>query len=275
MILRKNILATACLLALTGCNDTAVETGAGADNLGSSSIGTINGKPIPESVFRKLGLNSIQKRAEDMTPEERAAVIDQLVTLELVAADGLADNIDSELTVAADLELLRLQFLANATVERYLERNPPSESLIRDLYDERTQSLSGTEYKARHILVETEDEARRIIGQLDAGGDFAALAEEFTTDPSGRNSGGDLGWFSPNAMVEPFAAAVQQVEAGSYSAAPVQTQFGWHVILVEDTRAQQPPGIESMRRELENIARRQQIENYIESLREAAVVAVE
>ena len=274
MKLRWNVLAAACCLALGGCNQASVDTNTNADILGSSSIGTIDGTPVPEAVFRKLGLNALQKRAEDMTPDERAAVIEQLVTLELVARDGVSKNIDQELTVAAELELLRLQFLANATVERYLESNPPSESVIRDLYDERMQDLSGTEYKARHILVETEQEARSIISQLDDGGDFSELAEQFTTDPSGRTSGGDLGWFSPNAMVEPFAAAVQQLEVGSHSSEPVQTQFGWHVILVEDTRNQQPPGIESMRRELENVARRQQVDQYIESLRQAATVNV-
>jgi peptidyl-prolyl cis-trans isomerase C len=274
MKLRNKVLAAACLIALSGCDQAVMEDDTAANNLGSASIGTINGKPVPESVFRKLGLNSLQKRAEEMTPEERATTIDQLVTLELVANDGIADKIHEQLNVAAELELVRLQFLANATVEHYLESNPPSETKIRDLYDERMQSLSGTEYKARHILVATEDEAKDVITQLDAGGDFATLAEQFTTDPSGRSNGGDLGWFSPNAMVGPFGDAVQQLEVGKHSSEPVQTQFGWHVILVEDTRDQQPPGIESMRRELENIARRQQVEDYIESLHQAATIDV-
>jgi peptidyl-prolyl cis-trans isomerase C len=236
-------------------------------------VGIINGAPIAESLYRRLGLNMLQKPIDDMSDEERAAVMDRLLALVLVSAEGAKNGLDSELNIAAELELRRMQYLASATVERYMEDNPPSESELRRLYEERIQNLSGPEYKARHILLESEAEAQTVIALLEAGGDFAALAAEHSTGPTGPN-GGDLGWFAPDSMVEPFSNAVQALEVGGYSREPVQTQFGWHVILLEDSRDQQPPGIESMRTELATLAQRQQLEAFIQALRERAEITL-
>lgn len=273
MKLQKRILSVACAAILAGCAGPTEPT-VEENWLGDASVGTINGVEVPESLFRRLGLNAIQKSVDDMTPEERSAVLEQLVAIQLAANDGERQELDHERTIAADLELQRLQVLASAAVERYIENNPPGEAELRELYEQRTANLSGTEYKARHILVETESEAAELIDQLDAGSDFAALAEEFSTGPTGPN-GGDLGWFGPDRMVAPFSNAVQELAVGEYTAAPVQTQFGWHVILLEETRDQQPPGIESMRVELTTLAQREKVQSYLQGLRDAAEVSVE
>jgi peptidyl-prolyl cis-trans isomerase C len=273
MKIRKRVLSVVCAATVAACSQPA-EQQQEQSFLGEASVGSINGVAIPESLFRRLGLNMIQKSAEDMSDDERAAVLDQLVAIELAAADGERRELQNERTIAAELELRRLQFLASAAVERYIEDNPPREAELRELYEERTANLSGTEYKARHILVETEEEAIGVIDQLNTGRDFAELAQEFSTGPTGPN-GGDLGWFGPDRMVAPFSNAVQALEVGSYSKEPVQTQFGWHVILLEDTRDQQPPGIESMRTELTTLAQRRKIEAYLNSLRESAEVVIE
>ena len=265
----KVMIVAACVVNLIGCTNRESATPANANRFGTSSVGDIGGEPIPESLYRRLGLNMLQKPIEDMTEDERNAVMNQLVALMLVSKHGAADGLDQELNVAAELELRRMQYLASETIERYLEEHPPSEATLRRLYEERIQNLSGTEYKARHILVETEEKASEVIALLDSGGDFAALAEEHSTGPTGP-SGGDLGWFTPDRMVEAFAQAVEATPVGSYSKTPVRTQYGWHVILVEDSRGQQPPGIESMRNELTTIARRQAAEDYIEALKNQA-----
>ncbi len=135
------------------------------------------------------------------------------------------------------------------------------------------QNLSGTEYNARHILLESREEAENVIDLLDAGGDFASLAEEHSTGPTGPR-GGQLDWFTPDRMVEPFSNAVVALEVGAYTADPVRTEFGWHVILLEDTRDRQPPGLESMRIELTTLAERQKAQAFIEGLRNSAVVEV-
>ena len=274
MPISKNLIASVCTVwLLTACDAGEAPSTVGTDVLGTADVGTINGLPIPESLYRRLGLNMLQKPVDDMTPEERSTVLEQLVALMLVAEAGSSDGLDDERNIAAELELRRMQYLASATVERFAEENPPSEAELRALYDERVQNLSGSEYKARHILLETEEEAQNVIALLNDGRDFAALAMEHSTGPTGPN-GGDLGWFAPDSMVAPFSNAVQALEVGSYTPTPVRTQFGWHVILLEASRDQQPPGIESMRTELTTIARRQKIQEYVESLRERADVAL-
>jgi peptidyl-prolyl cis-trans isomerase C len=273
MKMTRTLLSIAVTGILAGCAETA-DTVTQENWLGEATIGTINGEPVAESVFRRLSLDTIQKPVEEMTPEERSAMIDRLVTFEVAAAEAERLGLHQERNVAASLEIARLSLLANAVVERHLGDNPPSEAELRDLYEERIENLSGTEYKARHILVESEEEAVSLIEQLDGGADFAALAQEFSTGPTGPN-GGDLGWFAPDRMVAPFSAAVQALEVGAFSAAPVQTQFGWHVILLEETRDQQPPGIESLRVELTTVAQQQRVQAYLEGLREAAAVEVE
>ncbi len=273
MKMNRTFLTIAVAGILAGCAETT-ETVVEENWLGESSVGTIDGVNVPESVFRRLSLDTIQKPVEEMTPEEREAMLDRLVTFQIAATEGERLGLHEERNIAASLELARLTVLANSVVERHLEDNPPSEAELRERYEQRIENLSGTEYKARHILVESEDEATSLIEQLDGGADFAALAEEFSTGPTGP-SGGDLGWFAPDRMVAPFSAAVQDLEVGAFSTAPVQTQFGWHVILLEDTRDQQPPGMESMRVELTSIAQQQRVQAFLQELRDAADIAVE
>jgi peptidyl-prolyl cis-trans isomerase C len=269
----RTILTIAVAGILAACAETT-ETVSDENWLGDASIGTIDGMDVPESVFRRLSLDTVQKTVDDLTPEERSAMIDRLVTFQIAATEAERLGLHQERNIAASLELARLTVLANSVVERHLEDNPPGEAELRDLYEQRIENLSGTEYKARHILVESEEEAASLIEQLDGGADFAELAQEFSTGPTGP-SGGDLGWFAPDRMVAPFSAAVQSLEVGAFSAEPVQTQFGWHVILLEETRDQQPPGIESMRVELTSIAQQQRVQSFLQGLREAADIAVE
>jgi len=274
MKLETSLIVAACVL-LTGCagagNGDTQE--AAADPLGPGEVATVNGQRIPESLFRQFGLATLQKTAEQMSDEERAALIEQLVTLRLVANAGTADRIHEERRVAAELELMRMQTIARRTVERYIDENPPTESELRALYNQQMANLQGTEYNARHILLESREDAEKVIDLLDAGGDFAELAREHSTGPTGPN-GGQLDWFTPDRMVQPFSDAVQTLEVGTYTSEPVQTQFGWHVILLEDTRDRQPPGLESMRAELTTLAERQKTQAYVERLRNSAVVEV-
>jgi peptidyl-prolyl cis-trans isomerase C len=134
------------------------------------------------------------------------------------------------------------------------------------LYAEQLEGSSPMEFKARHILVESQGEANDLIAQLDDGADFAELAKEKSTGPSGP-SGGDLGWFPPDRMVPSFSAAVQGLDNGAYTKEPVQTQFGWHVILREDSRESVPPPFESVRDALKQQVEGQKLQEYIESLR--------
>ena len=156
----------------------------------------------------------------------------------------------------------------------YLEKNPPTDADLQAIYDENLSRLSGEQYKARHILVSTKEEADSVIAQLRDGSDFIALAQERADGPTGPN-GGALDWFTLDSMPPPFAEAVAVMTVGSYSQQPVQTEAGYHVILLEDKQRQEPPALEEIRDQLASAAERKRLDDYIKTLREAATVAIE
>lgn len=266
-------LAAATFMALAACSpDQGGDAASGGPGpLGPGVVATVNDTPVPESLFRFYALSGLQKTAEDLTEDERDGIIEDLIRMRLLADAAEERGLPDERTIAAELELQRLQLVARAAAARYLDENPARESELRALYEENLPRLMSNQYKARHILVNTEDEARNVIVALDGGGDFAELAREHSTGPTGP-SGGDLGWFSADSMVEPFADAVRTMEDGSYSTEPVRTQFGWHVIMLEETREQQPPGLDAVRDELLRAVESQKLEDYVNSLRNAAVI---
>lgn len=273
--LRLALLGNAVLLA-TACSqqpESSVNERP-ANALGAGRVATVNGTPVPESVFRLYALNGLQKSADELTEEERALVLDDLVRLNVLADEAQARGLLDERTIAAELELQRLQHIARTMALRYLEENPATEAELRGAYEANLDQLRGTQYKARHILLDTEEDAQAVIAELDDGADFATLARERSTGPTAPQ-GGDLGWFSADSMVEPFADAVRQMEPGTYSDSPVQTRFGWHVILVEDLQEQQAPGLDAVRNDMRTTVERQKLEDFVRSLREAAEVVVE
>jgi peptidyl-prolyl cis-trans isomerase C len=245
----------------------------GVDVLGPGEVAFVDGQRVAESLFRLHTLNSLQVSADGLTPEARTDMIEQLVFLQILTAEAENQGLTQELRIAAEIELQRQQLLARAIADRYIEENPPTESELRDLYEFNLPRLRRTEYKTRHILVDTESEAAELIAQLDEGADFAALAMEHGTD-STQSEGGDLGWITPDSVVEPFAEAVQAATPGEPLDTPVETQYGWHVILVEEIKEQAAPGLEAVRQDLTSAARSQKLDAYANSLREAAEVTI-
>ena len=265
-------LATCATAAiLTACQQPPAST---PDFLGAASVGNVNGIRIPESVFRLYVLSRAQRTPDQLSSDEREAILDEVLQIYLLAGAAEEQAIDEERTMAAQIELQRLNALARTAVERYREKNEVTESELRDAYEENLDQLGAPQYKARHILVKTQPEAEAIIEELKGGGDFAELAETHSTGPTGPQ-GGDLGWFDANTMVAPFADAVRGMTAGTFTQAPVETRFGWHVILLEDTRENEPPGLEAVRDEMTTRVEQQKIEAYIGSLKDKAVIDVE
>ena len=267
---------TILLLTLTVTTNACAQEGAstaGNAALGPARVAVVNGKPVPESVLRVYALSTVGRNLEELTPEERTRVLDELINVVLFTQQAEKDGLLASRTLAAQLELQRLQLVARAVASSYLEKNPATELELQQIYDDNLPRLSGQQYKARHILVETKDEAERVITQLRAGGDFVALARERADGPTGPN-GGALDWFTADSMPKPFADAVRALTVGAYSTVPVQTEFGFHVILLEETRKQEPPAFADIRKELTDAAGRKRVEDYLKSLREAAKVSV-
>ena len=267
-LIHRALVACAVPLALGACQAPPADS---PNYLGDASVAQIDGKAVPESVFRLYALNRTQRSPDELNTQEREAVLEEVLQIYLLAGAAEDQAIDEERTMAAQIELQRLNTLARAAVSRYREENAATELELREAYEANLEELAAPQYKARHILVKAEEDAAALIEQLKEGADFAELAKEHSTGPTGPN-GGDLGWFDANTMVPPFADAVRAMSPGSFSEAPVQTRFGWHVILLEDSRENEAPGLDAVRERMQNTVEQQKVEAYIASLRERVTI---
>lgn len=221
---------------------------------------------IDPNVFNMFLESMLRQPASQATAEQIEQARNQLTDLYLLSNLPQAQELKEEPRLKAQIELQTRAMLAQAVATDFISKNQATDEELRVLYDAQLEGSSAKEFKARHILVETQGEAIDLIEQLDGGADFAELAKEKSTGPSGP-SGGDLGWFPPDRMVAEFSAAVQELNDGEYTKAPVQTQFGWHVILREESRDSVPPPFESVRDVLKQQVESQKLQDFIESLR--------
>ncbi|MEM6577421.1 MAG: peptidylprolyl isomerase [Pseudomonadota bacterium] len=231
----------------------------------SQVVATVNGTEI--TLGHMISLREGLPPQYDQFPSDLLvrAILDQLIqhTL-LVQSTDETPSLRTRMRIENETRTLTA-----ADILTQLVQDGPSDTDLQSLYDaEYPADMDAKEYRASHILVESEEEAIELITSLASGADFAELAQEFSTGPSGQ-AGGDLGWFADGDMVEPFFEAVSALEPGKVSA-PVQTQFGWHVIRLAETRQQERPALETVQPELEEMYRENLVEAHVAALREAA-----
>lgn len=235
----------------------------------SETVSTVNGTAIDSTVLDVYIENRVDKPLEQVTAEERQTLLSELTDIYLLSTQESASELQQDPRVAAQIELQTRGVLAQAAASEFFEGLEVSDEEIQTEYSEQVQQAPRIQYKARHILVPTQGVAQDVIRRLDEGASFEELATEKSTGPSGPN-GGDLGWFSPNQMVKPFADAVALLENGDYTKAPVQTEFGWHVILREDSREPEAPTLESVRGSLVQSVQQRKFQQHLEQLRTEA-----
>jgi peptidyl-prolyl cis-trans isomerase C len=235
----------------------------------SETIFTVNGVDVDSAVVDMYFNSRLANQGGQATPEQREILMGELRDIYLLATQDSADALSQEGQTAAQLSLQRHSILAQAVAAEILEGIEVTEEEMQAEYDEQVKLVPPLEFKARHILVETQAEAMEIINELNGGADFQELAKERSTGPSGP-SGGDLGWFSPTQMVAPFTNAVESMEDGEISSSPVQTQFGWHVILREESRDSVPPPYESSKENVRAMVQQRKFQERLEALRAAA-----
>ncbi len=240
--------------------------------LSGPTMATVNGRPITKELFDAYLAQRSQRKPVGRSAKELAAVLKELIDMELVLEDAERKGIDQQPTIAAQLELQRRGLLVRTNLTEYVGSHPVTEEEQKAFYEKEIANLNK-EYKARHILSKTKEDALDIISRLDGGQDFEQLAKDKSTGPSSKQ-GGDLGWFPPNRMVAPFSEAVLAMAKGDYSKTPVQTQFGWHVILLEDVRDTTPPTFEQSKGRIKAKIRSQRVEKYMEGLRNAAQIEI-
>jgi peptidyl-prolyl cis-trans isomerase C len=257
------IAGLAALAALAGlpaeAQDKAAATKAQAATPAASK------EVYPKGYFDVLLKERLAQGQPD-TPELRNAVREELVTRELLVREARKKGLDKNAEVKNQMDLSSQTVLVRAYVNEWIKANPIPEAALRKEYDTIKSQMGDKEYKVRHILLEKEDEAKEVIAELQKGGKFEKLAER-SKDPGSKANGGDLDWNAPGNFVKPFSEAMVKLGKGKFTAQPVQTQFGWHVIEVSDIRDAKIPGFDEVKPQLQQRMQGQYLDSYFKDLR--------
>jgi peptidyl-prolyl cis-trans isomerase C len=241
-----------------------------AGNAYAQNIATVNGKAIPK-IRADVMVEAQVAQGQPDTPELRKMVREELVRRELLAQQASNQGYEKQMNVLAQMMLARQSVLINAYVADYVAKHPVSDEALKKEYDNIKQNLGNKEYKVRHILVDSEDEAKDIIKKLKSGEKFEDLAKA-SKDPGSRERGGELGWATPTNYVAPFSAAMVKLENGKFTEDPVKSDFGYHVIMLDDTRDLKLPSFEETKPQLAHRMQQQIIEQHIKELLSKAKV---
>ena len=231
---------------------------------------TVNGVTVSQSLADALMTAQTNKGAPD-TPELKNAVKEELIRRELLVQEAKKTGLYKNKEVAALAAAASQEVYIRAFITDYVKKNPITDAQLMADYEKIKAQVGSTEYKARHILVKEEAEATAIIESLKKGTKFEELASK-SIDPGSKENGGDLGWASPGNFVKPFGDALTALEKGKYTEIPVKSDFGYHVILLEDSRPLNPPQFEELKPRLLQQAQTQQITKMVEDLRAQAKV---
>jgi peptidyl-prolyl cis-trans isomerase C len=235
------------------------------------SAALVNGVSIPQSRL-ELRVKAATSQGQADGPELRKAIREDMINLEILAQEAAKAGLDKNSEVVQQTELARQSVLASAFVQDYAKNHPVSEDQLKQEYDKLKANLGKNEYNARHILVETEAEAKGIIAQLGKKGNFEKIAKAKSKDDGSAARGGSLGWAVPNNFVPPFANALTSLKKGSYTKEPVQSQFGWHVIKLDDVRDLTVPPFEEVKAQIQQRLQQQAIQGIINDLRSKAKI---
>jgi len=276
---RHYLVLIASLAAVSGCDqlqssnrtDTGSAAATTAPALEGVVVATVNNSPITQDV---LDVYAAQRKAQPGNEQSNTeeAILNELIALELMRQESIKMGLDSQPVVIATLNQTTRTTLAGIAIKDFMSKNPVTDEAAKVAYDEQ-MGAAGKEYNARHILVADEDTAKEVVKLLDSGSDFSELAKEKSTGPSGA-SGGKLGWFGAGQMVKPFSDAAAGLEKGAYTKAPVQTQFGWHVIILDDVRDSTPPPFDDVKDRIKMLLANQQLQAYVESMKNTATIDI-
>jgi peptidyl-prolyl cis-trans isomerase C len=233
-------------------------------------IATVNGKALSKSEFDLYVANVARQSGREVNEEQKGQLLDQFISMHLAAEAAEKAGVPKDPKVGDQLALARKNVLVDASLQKHLEANPVTDAELKPEYDAQVAAMPR-EYHARHILVDDKAVADSITKDLKGGADFSKLAEQKSKDSSSK-SGGDLGWFTLDTMVKPFADAVTKLQPGQLTDEPVQSQFGWHVIKLEESRASAPPPFEEVKDRVRALVQRKKLQTYLEDLRKNAKI---
>jgi peptidyl-prolyl cis-trans isomerase C len=264
-------LALAAGLALPALAQQAPAKPAAKPAPATGPVATVNGTVIPRARLEYMLRQQVQRGAPD-TEETRNFVREDLINREVVSQAAVRAGTAKKRDVQSQLEVGRQEVLVGAYLSDYLKDHAVSDAEVQKEYERVRAQTGDTEYRARHILVESEDESKRLIAELQKGAKFDELAKKSSKDEGTRELGGDLDWKLPSTLEKPFADAMVALDKGKFTAAPVRTRFGFHVIQLEDVRPVNFPPIAQVRPQIQQRLLRQKVEELVRDLRAKAKV---
>jgi len=236
----------------------------------AQNLAVVNGKPVPSSRADVMVKQMVAQGQQD-TPELRAMIKDELINREILIQEADKLGLGTHADVKSQVEIARQSILIRALVADYLKKNPVKDADIKAEYDRFKAQASDKEYHARHILIEKEEDAKAIIVKLKAGAKFEDLAKQ-SKDPGSAANGGDLDWAAPAAFVKPFSDAMTSLQKGQLYDTPVKTQFGYHVIRLDDVRAAKIPTLEEVKPQIAEGLQQKKLQAFQQQLRAKAKI---
>jgi peptidyl-prolyl cis-trans isomerase C len=259
--MKKSFIAASLLVAAVTLAPLATQ---------AQNVAVVNGKPVPKARVDTI-VTQVQKQAaqrnQQVPPDLEKMVRDKVVTDEILSQEAERRGLGSSAEFKSQMELARQSILIGLLSQDLDKTTKVSDAEIQKEYDKFKAQATGTEYKARHILVEKEDEAKDIIVQLQKGAKFDELAKARSKDPGSKDKGGDLDWNAPAGFVKPFSDAMVATPKGKFSTVPVQTQFGYHVIMVDEIREAKVPPFDEVKPQLQQRMQAAHLDKYFKELR--------
>jgi peptidyl-prolyl cis-trans isomerase C len=265
----SRIVLVGALLLTAACNQQGDKSAAAP---AAKPVATVNGVALSRDLFEFFVKSGSGKAASELTAEQRSQALDTLVRAELVAQQASKDGLDKQGDAPQQLAIMRLQVLEQAAATNFLKDRKATDAETKAEYDSVISAMPKTEFHAHHILVKSKEEADALLAKLKKGAKFEALASAQSADPGSKANGGDLGWFSPSGMVKEFSAALATLKKGQTTAEPVKSEYGWHIIRLDDTRETAPPPFDTVKERLAQRVEAKKFKTYEEDLLKAAKV---
>ena len=237
----------------------------------AQNLAVVNGKPVPSSRVEALK-QQVERSGRPVTPDVLAQIKEELIAREIFMQEARKRGLDASEDYKNQLELARQTILIRELFNDFQKKNPVTEADIKSEYDKFVASNGGKEYRSRHILVETEDQAKALIAEIKKTGKFEELAKKNSKDPGSGANGGDLDWAGASSYVAEFSGAMVKLGKGEMTDAPVKSQFGWHIIRVDDVREAQLPKLEEVKPQIAQQLQQQKMGKFQEDLRSKAKV---
>jgi peptidyl-prolyl cis-trans isomerase C len=235
----------------------------------AQNVAVVNGKPVPMARVDAL-IKTATHGQQEAPPELKAQAKDQVVMREIFAQEAEKQGVANSADYKTQLDLVRQTVLINTLFQNFVKAHPVTDTEAQAEYTKIKSEQSGTEYHARHILVDSEDEAKKLIAQIKAGAKFEDIAKKSSKDTGSAENGGDLDWAKPGSYVPEFSTALQGLKKGQMTETPVKTQFGYHIIRLEDTRSAQFPSFDEVKEKVKQQMEQVKLQEYQEKLRKAA-----